>query len=541
MNRQFSLHFRSLFFVALVLTLRPVSIFAEPDGAELYQQHCSMCHGLTGAGIPGVFPPLAGSDFLVKEREKALRAPLAGLFGRIEVNGRAYEGGMPPVTLPDQQIAAVFRHVFSSWGNHAALPTHQEIAAQRATTKFSTFEALVAAMGSTELPAAPEGWELRVGTELSFSPVRLAAHPDGKHILILAENGDVWSCKQDGAGLQRLLEGASYLDPSLGHPSVLGMTVDRNRRLYLVSNQRNEGASPVRNEVTIFRTNAWSRDQAWNAPLPWLRTAYPWGVGPYNHGVSTIAQGPDGFLYVNSGARTDGGEAGTLANYATTGEDRLTSCMWRLNPKDEKPGIEIFARGLRNSFGFCWDADGHLLATENGPDADAPEELNVIERGRHYGFPFQFSDWTAKPYPYTPDPPADLVLTKPLCNVGPDGGGSASGLSTFEPHSSPAGIVWLGPDWPPPLNSSFLVARFGNLLKHGPDTGFDVLQMKPEFAAHRISARRIISPLARPIDLLKLPGHQLAIAEYCRGTTLAAGIGTPGRLILLTPKRSGNP
>jgi glucose/arabinose dehydrogenase len=448
---------------------------------------------------------------------------------------------MPPVTLPDEQLATVFGYVFAAWGNRIPAPGAKEMADLRATTKFPTFEALIAAMGSTDLPPAPEGWDLRVGAELSFSPIRLVAHPDGIHLLILAENGDVWKCRVDGTGVTRLIEGASYLDPALGRPSVLGMTVDRRERLYLVSNQRNETVSPVRNEVTIFRTNAWANGNTWSTPKAWLRTAYPWGVGPYNHGVSNIAEGPDGFLYVNSGARTDGGEAGSLPNYATTGEDRLTSCMWRLDPNTTRPTIEIFARGLRNNFGFCWDEDGHLLATENGPDADAPEELNLVEQGKHYGFPFQFSDWSTKPYPYTPNPPRGLVFTKPFCNIGPDAKGPGDSLATFEPHSCPAGIVWLGPDWPAPFASSFLVARFGNLLKRGTDAGFDVLQLKPDFVAHSTSVARVLGPLARPIDLLKLPGHQIAIAEYCRGTTLSAGIGTPGRLLLLTPKRADGP
>lgn len=537
MTRPLLSRFSPTLITALALLGGAVESFAAPDGAELYQQHCSMCHGLTGAGIPGVFPPLAGSDFLVKEREQALRAPLAGLFGKIEVNGRTYEGGMPPVLLPDEQIAAVFGYVCQAWGNHSPAPTREDIAALRATTKFRTFEALLTAMGSTQLPAAPEGWELRVATELSFSPVRLGAHPDGEHLLILAENGDVWSCRHDGGELLRLFASASYLDAALGRPSVLGLTVDREQRLYLVCNQRNETVTPVRNEVTIFRTAGWSREHPWSAPQPWLRTAYPWGVGPYNHGVSHIAQGPDGLLYVNSGSRTDDGEPGTLPNYATTGEAPITAGIWRLDPANDHPTIEIFARGTRNNYGFAWDDDGHLLAAENGPDADVPEELNLIEQGRHYGFPYQFSDWATKPYPHTPDVPAGLVITPPFRNLGPDGGG-ARRLSTFDPHSSPAGMVWLGTDWPAPFRSSFLVVRFGNLLKRGADTGFDVLQLKPNFPTHTTTATRILAPLARPIDILKLPDHQLAIAEYCRGTTLAAGIGTPGRLLLLSPKPS---
>jgi len=99
-------------------------------------------------------------------------------------------------------------------------------------------------------------------------------------------------------------------------------------------------------------------------------------------------------------------------------------------------------------------------------------------------------------------------------------------------------MVWLDADWPAPFTSSFLVARYGNLLKRCADTGFDILQLKPDFAARTTTAHRVLAPLARPIDLLKLPDHELAIVEYCRGTTLAAGIGTPGRLLLLRQKQT---
>jgi glucose/arabinose dehydrogenase/cytochrome c5 len=522
-----------------LLTLAAVlarSVVAAPDGAALYERHCALCHGAGGQGVAGVFPPLAAADFLVKQREKALRAPLEGLMGKIEVNGVVYQGGMPPVMLRDEEVAAVFGHVFSSWGNALPAPTTDEIAKLRAKTRFKTFDALQAALGGGALPAAPPGWTLRVGVELSFSPVRLAAHPDGKSALILEQNGNVWRWEFGATVCTRIVEGASYLDRALGPPSVLGATVDRRGRLYLVCNQRNEKVRPVRDEVTIFRTSAWSGERGWEQPAPWLRASYPWGIGPFNHGVSHIAPGPDGWLYVNSGSRTDGGEAGTSPDFSTAGEEPITAAIWRINPDDDTPRIEVFARGLRNSFGFCWDDAGRLLATENGPDADAPEELNWIERDGHYGFPFQFADWETKPYPHTPDAPGGLAITRPFRNLGPDAGGSARRISTFDPHSCPSGIVWLGDDWPAPLGGSFVVARFGNLIKA--ESGFDLLALRPDFAARATTAHRVLHPLGRPIDVLKLSGHRLLIAEYCRGTNYAAGLGTPGRLLVLEPVAS---
>jgi len=53
---------------------------------------------------------------------------------------------------------------------------------------------------------------------------------------------------------------------------------------------------------------------------PWFVHRYPYGVGPFNHGVSHLAFGLDGMLYVSSGSRTDGGEAGKAPGIFTGGE-----------------------------------------------------------------------------------------------------------------------------------------------------------------------------------------------------------------------------
>ncbi|TLD71808.1 c-type cytochrome [Phragmitibacter flavus] len=516
-----------LIFLGLSLPLHAAS-----NGAQLYEQHCALCHGVQGTGIPGVFPPLANADFLKSHREKSLRAPLEGLSEKITVNGVAYHGAMPPVLLGDEDLAAVFSYVFSSWGNQLPAPSVEEIRSLRAKTKHPTLDSLQASMVGQQLPTPPEGWDLRVAAELSFSPVRLAMHANGRQVLALSRQGDIWLWNPDQTHLTRLIEASSYLDPSLGSPSSMGLTVDREGRLYVTCNQRNEKTNPVSNEVTIFRSEPWSKedDRSWQKFTPWLRASYPFGIGPYNHGLSHIAQGPDGMMYVTSGARTDGGESGDLPNYDQSGEHHLTATLWRLNPDETPPRIEIFARGLRNSYGFCWDNRGRLFATENGPDADPPEELNLIEEGRHYGFPYQYADWTNKPYPHSPDLPAGIEVTQPIRN-------STDSLSTFEAHSCPSGIIWLDHTWPKPFADTLLTARFGNLLKREKDVGFDVVHIQPNESSNRSAkVTTLLAPLGRPIDLLVLPGHQILIAEYCRGVTFAAGIGTPGRLLILRPK-----
>lgn len=516
---------------ALISTLH-----AAPDGAELYKTNCAMCHGLEGLGMAGVFPPLAKSDFLLNHRDKALRGPMEGLSGEIEVNGQKYKGGMPAAFLDDEQLTTVFNFVFSAWGNEVKPVTLEEITTTRAKTRFPTLAALKASMTGEKLPDAPAGWSLSMVEELGFSPTRLILHPDGKRVLILSMLGDVWAWTPGSSGVTHMFRHQDFINPELGEQLVMGMTVDDRGHLYLTSNQCNKNATPVRNEMTIWRTEAWSESQEWKVPQPWLKPTAPFGIGPYNHGLSHIAQGPDGMIYVNSGARTDSGEAGKQPNYATTGEDPITAAMWKIDPRAEKPEIEVIARGLRNTYGFAWDDQTRLLGVDNGPDAHCPEELNLIEPGKHYGFPYQYSDWTDKPYPHTPDKPAGIEITTPFKNLGPDAGGSEKGLASFDAHSSPAGLIWLNKDWPAPFGGSFLNVRFGNLLKIDKDVGFDLVQLHPDFEKRTVTTKRILYPLARPIDILKLPGHKLLIAEHSRATNFTAGMGTPGRLLLLEPK-----
>jgi nitrite reductase (NO-forming) len=64
-----------------------------------------MCHGATGDGVKGAFPPLAKSDWLAAHRSGAIRAVVNGLKEEITVNGEVYRGQMPPIMLNDEQVA----------------------------------------------------------------------------------------------------------------------------------------------------------------------------------------------------------------------------------------------------------------------------------------------------------------------------------------------------------------------------------------------------------------------------------------------------
>lgn len=107
------------------------------DGAQVYQKVCMACHQAQGEGLPGVFPPLAGSEWVLGSAEIPAKIILKGLEGPITVKGQTYQGVMPPFgeQLSDAEIAAVVSHVRSSWGNSAPPIKTEEVSALRETLK----------------------------------------------------------------------------------------------------------------------------------------------------------------------------------------------------------------------------------------------------------------------------------------------------------------------------------------------------------------------------------------------------------------------
>lgn len=101
-------------------------------GKRVYMQNCSMCHQLEGQGVENVFPPLAKSDYVAANRDQIIRAVTKGLSGPITVNGKPYNGVMPPVTtLTDEQVADVVTYVRNSWGNSGEGATPAQVRAIR--------------------------------------------------------------------------------------------------------------------------------------------------------------------------------------------------------------------------------------------------------------------------------------------------------------------------------------------------------------------------------------------------------------------------
>ncbi len=156
-----------------------------------------------------------------------------------------------------------------------------------------------------------------------------------------------------------------------------------------------------------------------------------------NHKGGQLDFGPDGFLYIAAG---DGGSAGDPHNNAQNlrtflgkilriDVDRRTSDKPYAIPEDNpfagnKEGWmeEIYAYGLRNPWRFSFDIEKNILwAGDVGQDTR--EEIDIIERGRNYGWRVKEGNLLYKPSPSF----NEKDLTPPVWDYGRSEGGCVIG------------------------------------------------------------------------------------------------------------------
>ena len=118
----------------LALVFLAAAAVAAPDadsvkrGQAVYSRTCIACHQPTGMGLPPVFPPLAGSEWVAKDASIAVRNIIHGMQGPVTVKGMTYNSMMPPVAgLSDKDIADVVNYVNNTWGNAGPSVTEAEV------------------------------------------------------------------------------------------------------------------------------------------------------------------------------------------------------------------------------------------------------------------------------------------------------------------------------------------------------------------------------------------------------------------------------
>lgn len=157
------------------------------------------------------------------------------------------------------------------------------------------------------------------------------------------------------------------------------------------------------------------------------------------HSTRTVARGPDGALYVSIGSSCN----------ACIEDHPWRAAIIRLSDGAATP--EVFATGLRNTVGFDWQpSTGTLYGVDNGRDwlGDdfPPDELNRIEAGGFYGWPYVHGD-------NVPDP--ELAAGPGVPSPTPPAHG-------FAAHVAPLSIRFLRHQPAPAMTGTALVALHGS-------------------------------------------------------------------------------
>jgi putative membrane-bound dehydrogenase-like protein len=108
-------------------------------GETIYEMACLPCHQPEGKGLPGVYPPLAGSEWVRGDASRLIKFVLHGLSGPITVANQTY-GGPNSVPMPsmaglsDEQIADVLTFVRGEFGGKSSPVTSDQVKETRAST-----------------------------------------------------------------------------------------------------------------------------------------------------------------------------------------------------------------------------------------------------------------------------------------------------------------------------------------------------------------------------------------------------------------------
>jgi glucose/arabinose dehydrogenase len=301
----------------------------------------------------------------------------------------------------------------------------------------------------------PEGFRLSVAAE-GLKRVRfMSLAPDGRlfvtdmHDLTDNRKGVVYVLDQFDPAHRKFLKVTPYLSKLRNPNSVAFHTDERGRDWFylaltdrLVRYRYVRGADAPSGEPEVLAT------------FPDYGLDYKYGGW---HLTRTLAFGAGGKLYVS---------VGSSCNACVEQED-VRATVIEMNP--DGSGRRFYARGLRNAVGLRWVNDS-LYATDMAADhlgKDRPADtMYALQAGLNYGWPYCYQSGAR----VFADPGFNPRGRKFRCRNVP------AALAAFDAHSAPLGLEHFGPDAPPELSNSFLVALHGSTNK-GIGRGYRVVRV----------------------------------------------------------------
>lgn len=98
------------------------------NGRKLYKTICANCHMENGEGLGRLIPPIAKSDYLLKNRSDLSRMLKYGINGPMIVNNVEFNQPMPAnPDLTDLEIAEILTYIGNTWGNEMGGFTLEEV------------------------------------------------------------------------------------------------------------------------------------------------------------------------------------------------------------------------------------------------------------------------------------------------------------------------------------------------------------------------------------------------------------------------------
>ena len=147
-------------------------------GNQVFGRVCTACHQSQGQGLPGTFPPLGGSDFLMADEKRAIDIVMNGLQGPIVVNGVTYNAQMPNPGLTNPEIAGVLSYVRNSFGNKSDMTTVAEVKQFRDSLNPAAKAPVVAVARPARRPVAKRPAKAPVTKPVAYSKRQLRANDE---------------------------------------------------------------------------------------------------------------------------------------------------------------------------------------------------------------------------------------------------------------------------------------------------------------------------------------------------------------------------